>query len=117
MEKYKIKFTKLSAEQLHEISTYLKYNLLAFDASNRTIDMLISKIYSLEYNPSRVKLIEEDPLHSEGIYRMIAKKFYIYFNINEVTKEVNILAIVRIARNQNWILNNLIKWIRIWKEN
>lgn len=50
--------------------------------------------------PYRVKLIEEVPWREMGFRKIRVKNYYIYFWVNDDTKEVNIIAVIYVRRDQ-----------------
>lgn len=59
-----------------------------------------SGIMSLQTMPYRVKLIDEQPWGKLGFRKIRVKNYYIYFWIDENRKEVHILAVIYVRRDQ-----------------
>ncbi len=57
--------------------------------------------------PFRIKLTEEEPWRTEGIHQMRVKNYYVYFWIDEENYEVQIIAVIYVARDQMTQLNRL----------
>lgn len=55
---------------------------------------------SLETMPHRVKCIDEQPWHDLGFRKIKVKNYYIYFVIDENNKEIQILAVIYVRRDQ-----------------
>ena len=62
---------------------YNYYDLKSPDIADRFIELLETKIESLSTFPHRMILTDEEPWRSEGIRKMTANKFLIYFWIDE----------------------------------
>ena len=50
--------------------------------------------------PYRVKLIDEQPWGNLGFRKIRTKNYYIYFLVDENRKEIQILAVIYVRRDQ-----------------
>lgn len=50
--------------------------------------------------PYRVKLIDEQPWGDLGFRKIRTKNYYIYFLVDENRKEIQILAVIYVRRDQ-----------------
>ena len=107
MKKYKVKITAQAREQLAEIRSYIAYSLLAPTAAKNTVSAIVKEIKSLDSMPARIKLTSEEPWRSLGIRRMLVKKYYVYFWIDEKSGSIRVTSIVSAARNQREQLENM----------
>ncbi|MCT7679073.1 MAG: type II toxin-antitoxin system RelE/ParE family toxin [Lactobacillus iners] len=55
---------------------------------------------SLQTMPYRVKAIDEQPWRNLGFRKIRVKNYYIYFLVDENRKEVQILAVIYVRRDQ-----------------
>ena len=66
-----------------------------------TSDLINTKeIATLSEMPGRIKPVDEEPWHSRGLRKIIAKNFYVYFLIDEPAKRVYILNVIYDQRDQ-----------------
>jgi plasmid stabilization system protein ParE len=100
VKEYTIRITKQAREHLRSIKDYISNELLAPEAAYNTIALLRKEIKSLSEMPTRIKLTDEEPWHSEGIHRMRVKNYYVYFWIDEENSKVQITAVIYVARDQ-----------------
>ncbi len=100
MKTYTVRITKQARRHLTDIKRYIAEELLAPKAAYSTLVAIESKIRSLSNMPSRVKLTEEEPWHSQGIRRMHVKSYYLYFWIDEERNKVQIIAVIYEGRDQ-----------------
>ena len=104
---YTIKITRQAREQLRNIKNYITNELHAPDAAINTIRIIRHEIQNLTEMPFRIKLPEEEPWRTEGIHQMRVKNYYVYFWIDEENYEVQIIAVIYVARDQMTQLNRL----------
>ena len=100
MEKYSIRITRQAGEHLREIYRYIERELSAPIAAKNTMLALKNEMNSLATMPGRIHLTPEEPWHSLGIHRDRVKNYYIYFWINQATKQVEIIGIIYVKRDQ-----------------
>ena len=104
---YTIKITRQALEQLRNIKSYITNELHAPDAAINTVRIIRHEIQNLTEMPFRIKLTEEEPWRTEGIHQMRVKNYYVYFLIDEDNHEVQIIAVIYVARDQKTQLNCL----------
>lgn len=107
MDIYKIKITKQAKEHLLLIREYIATELNEPGIAKKMLELLKAEMYSLETMPHRAKYIDEKPWRDLGFRKIRVKNYYIYFWIDEQEKEVNILAIIYVRREQNKQLENV----------
>lgn len=64
------------------------------------LKQLKAKMMSLHTMPYRVKLIDEQPWGNLGFRKIRTKNYYIYFLVDENRKEIQILAVIYVRRDQ-----------------
>lgn len=64
------------------------------------IQAIHKAISKLGYSAVSVAIVRDEPWHSRGIRKIIAKNFYIYYRVDEHTKQVYILNIIYSKRDQ-----------------
>lgn len=100
MKTYTVRITRQAQDHLRGIKAYITNELLAPDASKKTIAALKKEIKSLSQMPGRISLTDEEPWHSEGVHRMRVKNYYVYFWIDEDNGRVQITSVIYVARDQ-----------------
>ncbi|WP_421776681.1 type II toxin-antitoxin system RelE/ParE family toxin [Gardnerella sp. KA00255] len=100
MDEYKIKVTRQAKEHLALIREYIATELQAPIVAKRMLELLKSEMMSLQTMPYRVKLISEQPWCELGFRRIRVKNYYVYFCVDESRKEVQILAVIYVRRDQ-----------------
>lgn len=100
MDEYKIKITAQAKEQLALIREYIATELKEPRAAKRMLELLKTEMMSLQTMPYRAKLIDEQPWGKLGFRKIRAKNYYIYFWIDENIKEIQILAVIYVRRDQ-----------------
>ena len=107
MKKYAVYITQDAYNDLEEIRAYIAYMLFMPKAAVSYIKTIKETIKKLEYTASAYKAIQEEPFISAGIRRVLAKKFYIYYFIEEKTKCVYVLTIIYAKMNQKNVLSKI----------
>ena len=100
MDEYKVKVTRQAKEHLALIREYIATKLKEPIVAKRTLELLKSEMMSLQTMPYRVKLIGEQPWCELGFRRIRVKNYYVYFCVDESRKEVQILAVIYVRRDQ-----------------
>ncbi|WP_311437013.1 type II toxin-antitoxin system RelE/ParE family toxin [Fannyhessea vaginae] len=107
MDEYKIKVTRQAKEHLELIREYIATELQAPIVAKRMLELLKSEMMSLQTMPYRVKLIGEQPWCELGFRRIRVKNYYVYFCVDDSRKEVQILAVIYVRRDQTKQLEEL----------
>lgn len=100
MGEYTIKLTDDAVENLTEIRDYIANTLLAPETALNYIRSIRKEITRLSDFPSEIKPVEDEPWHSIGIRRILAKNFFVYFRVDENSKTVFILNVLYARRDQ-----------------
>lgn len=108
VDAYTVKVTMQAQGQIKSISQYISIDLNAPDAAVHFLDTLEESIMSLSQLPHRIPLTGEEPWRCEGIHKMPAKNYLVYFWINESSKTVQINAVVYGSRDQVRQLSQMI---------
>lgn len=97
---YKVKLANHAIEQMQETVSYISKVLRSPGVARGWSDKLMKELSSLKALPSRYVLVEEEPWHTEGIYRMVIQNFIAYYWVDESTMTVWITAIIYGRRDQ-----------------
>lgn len=100
MEQYKIGLSDEAKKDLGNISSYILYELKSPQAAEAVLTDLESAIVSLDFLPDRIPLAREDSWKKQGIHAMVVRNYLIYFLIDEVKHQVNIVRIIYGKRDQ-----------------
>ena len=100
MDEYKIKVTRQAKEHLALIREYIAMELKEPIIAKRILELLKSEMMSLQTMPYRVKCIDEQPWGELGFRKIRVKNYYVYFWIDENKREVQILAVIYVRRDQ-----------------
>ena len=100
MDSYEIIMTDDATTDLIELRDYIAEVLLAPETALSYIRAIRAEISTLSEMPARIRTVDDEPWHSRGIRRIIAKNFYVYYRIDESSKRVYILNIIYNKRDQ-----------------
>ena len=100
MDSYEIIMTDDATADLIELRDYIAEVLLAPETALSYIRAIRAEISTLSEMPARIRTVDDEPWHSRGIRRIIAKNFYVYYRIDESSKRVYILNIIYNKRDQ-----------------
>lgn len=107
MGEYKIKVTRQAKGHLALIREYIATELKEPIVAKRMLELLKTEMMSLQTMPYRVKCIDEQPWGELGFRKIRVKNYYIYFWVDENKKEVQILAVIYLRRDQSTQLEQL----------
>lgn len=107
MNSYKIIITPDAEIDLFKIKSYIADTLLVPGVAQNYIRAIYKEINKLTYMASSFAPIDEEPWHSIGIRKIIAKNFYIYYLVDASFDKVYILNVVYSQRNQLTALKNM----------
>ena len=100
MDKYEIVMTPDAVEDLWELRNYIADVLLSPDTALEYIHAVREEIASLSQFPARFKPMDDEPWHSRGVRRLLAKNFYVYYWIEEPIKRVFVMNVIYARRDQ-----------------
>lgn len=107
MAKYRVKVVRQARSHLQGIKEYIAFELLAPETARNMLILLSQSMHSLSDEPYRIKTIDEEPWGSQGIRKIRAKNYYIYFWIDEEKMRVYVTAVVYVGRDQKEQLKKL----------
>lgn len=100
MEEYKIRITRQARTHLQDIRDYIATTFLEPETAKKMVQLLRLEIQSLSDMPQRIKVIDEEPWGSYGFRKKRVKNYYVYYWINEEKKQVQIIAVIYVKRDQ-----------------
>ena len=107
MDKYSIRITAQAREHLRSIRDYIAIDLSEPGIAKSILKLLRKRMATLSFMPHRVKLIDEQPWRDIGFRKIRVKNYYVYFWINDAAKQVNIIAVIYVKRDQAPLLTEL----------
>lgn len=107
MENYKIRLTDHAIEHMQQTTTYISNVLLSPETARNWLANMKKEIRSLSQLPRRFPLVDEEPWHSDGIRKLIANNYFVYFYIDENSYEVWVIAVVYSGMDQTTQLRNV----------
>ena len=100
MDEYEIIMTPDAVEDLWELRNYIADVLLSPDTALEYIRAVRKEIASLAQFPARFNPMDDEPWHSRGVRRLLAKNFYVYYRIDEPGKRVSVMNVIYARRDQ-----------------
>ena len=107
MDAYEIIITPDAEADLFEIRDYIGYTLSVPDVALNYIRAIRSEIQKLTYMASSIVPVKQEPWHSRGVRKIIAKNFYIYYRPDDSSGKVYILNVIYAKRDQLKALNRM----------
>lgn len=107
MNSYEIIITPDAESDISEIRDYIAYTLLVPEVALNYIRAIRSEMQKLTYMASSIAPVEQEPWHSRGVRKIIAKNFYIYYRLDDLTGKVYILNVIYAKRDQLKALKNM----------
>lgn len=79
MRRYTVRLTKQASNQILEYAAYIRNELLNPQAARKFVKELHEAVAGLDTMPQRHPLLEEEPWHSQGVRKMVARGYLVYF--------------------------------------
>ena len=99
-ERYKLKFTKQSSDQLFQIISYISNNLFAPKAAMRLYGEIKEKTEKLTDFPESCVHVDREPWKTNGIRKLIVRNFIVYYLVDHENHNVLITSVVYGKSNQ-----------------
>lgn len=100
METYNVTVEPNAENSITGISDYISDELKAPDAADNTVKAILKAIRGLDFMPQRYAVLPEDFLEKTGVRRMQVRNYFIYFHVDEYQKQVNIIDVLYVGREQ-----------------
>ena len=107
MKYFEVIITPDAENDLNELDDYITFQLLSPDTAISYILDIRTQIAGLETSPKRYRLVDDEPWHSQGVRRMNAKGFAVFFYVYEEYSEVYVQNIIYQKRDLSKILSEL----------
>ena len=99
-EHYKTIITPEAQQDVRQIVLYIAGELCAPGAALRLQDEFEKGIQSLERNPGRIIVLDENPWGDLGIRKVRVRNYYVYFWIDDQRAAVWITGVIYVGRDQ-----------------
>ena len=100
MDEYEIILTPDAEEDLWELRNYIADVLFSPDTALEYVRTVRREIAGLAQFPARFKPMDDEPWHSRGVRRLLAKNFFVYYWIDEPRKRVYVMNVIYARRDQ-----------------
>lgn len=101
MKEYSVEITTPAQQDLRAIVLYIRDVLQAPTAAQNLLQQIREEIYGLSHMPERYPLWEEDPWHSQGLRKLVVKKYVVLYLIAEQRQTVQIARVFYGGRDIN----------------
>ena len=100
MEKYKVVIEPVARKDMHDIFYYISESLKEPRTAKRIYLSIREKILSLDFQPYRYKVVDEEPYSLRGIRTIPVENYLAFFYIDESDKTVHIMRIM--YKRRSW---------------
>ena len=100
MQRFNVLLTPAAEKDLRELREYIACILQAPMTAKQYIHFLRQKIERLSYIPEGFPLVEDEPWHTRGIRRLVAKNTLVYYRIDDASQTVYVLNFIYARRDQ-----------------
>ena len=107
MNSYEIIVTPDAEADLYEIKNHIAETLLVPDVALNYIRVIHKETEKLTYMADSIAPEKREPWYSRGVRKIIAKNFYIYYRLDEVSGRVYVLNVIYAKRDQLKVLNKM----------
>lgn len=107
MGSYQVIVTPDAEKDLAEVRDYIAEVLLAPETARSYIRALRKAIGDLSYLAPSFALLEDEPWHTRGIRKTMAKNFVIYYRVDEEHKKVYVLNVIYARRDMLRVLKQM----------
>ena len=91
MKRYDVQISASAEEDMEAIYKYIAENLLSPVTAAKQYNRIADGILSLEANPERIKIMDSEPEHSQGLRPLLVDNYTVFFVVT-----ANIVKIVRV---------------------
>ena len=100
MKQYTVMLTKQASNQILEYAAYIQNELLNPQAARKFVKDLREAVAGLDTMPQRHPLLEEEPWRNQGVRKMVARGYLVYFWVEEQMETVHVVAVIYGRRDQ-----------------
>lgn len=103
--KYTVNLSPEAVKDINGIYEYIAVALGEKEIAVNMIDTIEKSILSLDEMPRRYRLYNEEPWKSRGVHIMSAKKYLVFYVVDDKEKAVNIFRVIYGSRDIDNVLN------------
>ena len=100
MSKYEVIITQKAKSIIKGIIQYISIQLHNEFAAQNLADLFKEKILSLDLFPKSSPLVDEEPWKQKGVRKKMVKMFVVYYFVDDINKQVNVLWVAYAKMNQ-----------------
>ena len=104
--KFSIMYSAEARNDLKRIKSYITSVLLSPQAASIQTKRIRESVRRLELMPERYVAVDWEPWHSLGVRKVPVDNYVIFYYVDKLMKEVNILRIFYGGRNVEEIIKN-----------
>lgn len=104
---WRVIYSARAKQDLRDILDYLEWVLMAPETARKLAVKIIGEIEELNFMPERFPVYPNEPWCSQGIRYFPVKNYLIFYELNTMSKTVNVLRIMYGGRN---IYKQLEEW-------
>lgn len=93
MKEYHVEMTEPARQDLRSIVLYIRDVLREPTAAQRVLSKIREEVQDLCYMPERYPLWEDEPWHSQGLHKLVVKKYVVLYLIEQQRQTIQIARI------------------------
>ena len=101
MKEYSVEITTPAQQDLRAIVLYIRDVLQAPITAQNLLQQIREEIYGLSHMPERYPPWEDEPWHSQGLRKLVVKKYVVLYLIAEQRQAVQIARVFYGGRDIN----------------
>lgn len=109
LKTYKVIVTPDAEADLAEIRDYIAYTLMVPETAKDYLEDLKTEIKNLAHIGNSIAPVPDEPWHSRGLRKVIAKRFYIYYIADDKSSTIYVMNVIYTARDQIKALKEKLK--------
>lgn len=106
-KKYDVKMTPQALRQMQETKQYTQSDPSGPKQRTEMAQQMKKEISTLSSMPARIPLVEDEPWHTQRIYKMAVRNHLVYFWIDDDNFRVWVIAVIYGRRDQREQLEEL----------
>jgi plasmid stabilization system protein ParE len=104
MDEYKIDISDYAKQDIRDMATYIRDELLEPAFADSTTEAVLSAISKLDFMPARIPLVKNERLAKQKIRGLQIKNYTVFFRIDEALKTVDVVRVLYSRRDWQTIL-------------
>lgn len=104
---YSVIYNEEALKDIKEIYCYIAFKLMVPYTAEGQINRIRKMIRSLDYMPSKYPIVEWEPWKSNGMHRVQADHYVIYYEVDDSQMEVIIIRIFYAGQDVEGIASHI----------